>query len=433
MDWWGDEWNQRPMTTQSSGFALSNGASYSSSQAAGKRLVAVYAPQVLPISQPWIADHVASLRQFDGVLLGRSTVSGAAVEHLAHYCIDRLDGRFGARLFLVSGRNRKLDYLLGRLRPSLIHAHFGPGGTEIVATAKRENIPLVVSFHGYDVRWIMQRARATAYERLYAHRLAAVAEYATLLLAPSEALRRQMIRAGLPSDRIRTHYLGVDTAIFAPAGSAAAPQILFVGRMVRQKGVYTLLEAFERVHQRMRSATLVYLGGGEELEKLKAIASERRLPVTFLGAQPQYEVRACLAQSRVLCLPSITGADFHPEALGLSAVEAQAMGVPVVASKVGGLPEAVDDRRSGLLVEEGDAAALSEAILSVLSDPPTHASFSRRARELALERFSLEKNSTKLESIYDEVLASCGESLGELRRSPGARRRSLDATGFPTE
>ncbi len=168
---------------------------------------------------------------------------------------------------------------------------------------------------------------------------------------------------------------GVDTAVFYPERRAraepATAEIVFVGslkRSHRHKGLNILLRAFSQVRKTL-PCRLRIVGAGDAESDYHALCEELGVgeETDFLGAISNDELRAVYSSSDVAVLPSLNPA----EGFGMVLTEAQACGTPVIGSRVGGIPEALREGETGLLVPPDDVPALSEALLRLLSDPGT--------------------------------------------------------------
>lgn len=202
---------------------------------------------------------------------------------------------------------------------------------------------------------------------------------AVIALTPTLAGR---LRDGL-ADPARCHVIpsGVDPLLFAkprpdPAPGLPRPRILYVGRLAPQKGVATLVDAVPLLRS---DAPVVVVGDGPQRQELERRAAAKGLGdrVRFTGFVAHEEVPAWLASADVLVLPSVY------EELGSILVEAMQAGLPVVASAVGGIPDAVTDGVTGRLVPPGDPAALAAAVDEVIGDPELALRLGRAARERA--------------------------------------------------
>lgn len=258
--------------------------------------------------------------------------------------------------------------------------------------------------------------QARGFPRYVAFAYRALAPFTARTLAISETVKEFAIeRMGALRDGVEVlSYPLPEHSFSAPElGEVAAlrklhgigegdPVIGCVTRFFPSKGIRYLLEAFARIHARVPAAWLVLCGQGPEEESLRDLA--RRLGITdrviFAGFQrrPQRYV----AMFDIAAVPSVE------EGFGLVALEAQALGKPVVASRVGGLPNIIADGRSGLLVEAGDVPGLTAALDRLLDDPALRERMGR-AGVAEAQRFSLNRYAGRLTEIYQEL--SNGASL----------------------
>jgi glycosyltransferase involved in cell wall biosynthesis len=198
-----------------------------------------------------------------------------------------------------------------------------------------------------------------------------------------------------------------------------------VGRLIPIKGHDVLLRALAVAREQLPDLTLELAGDGPLEPELRASVTRLGLDdaVAFLGrvalAGPVFE------RAEVVVVPSFG------EGFGLVALEAMERGRPVVASDVGGLPEIVDDGRTGVLVPSGDADALAEAIVSVAGDRARAALMGAAGRDRALEEFSQERCTDRIEAIYGAALAAAGER--RRRTSSHARSTANAASSASTK
>jgi glycosyltransferase involved in cell wall biosynthesis len=206
------------------------------------------------------------------------------------------------------------------------------------------------------------------------------------LIAPSEFAASSARRAGLrsPIDVI-PHGVPI-----AQAAAGRGDYALFAGRLAREKGVQTLLAAAARVPE----VPLLVAGAGPLERELRAAND-----ITYLGALASAELDRVRSRARFTVVPSDA-----PESFGLSAAESMAAGVPVIASRIGALPEAVGDGVTGLLVPPGDAEALADAMQRLWSDPDQASAMGQRAHNVARERYSLERQARRVIAAYEEAL-----------------------------
>jgi glycosyltransferase involved in cell wall biosynthesis len=216
---------------------------------------------------------------------------------------------------------------------------------------------------------------------------------------------------GTPPSRTRVILGGVDPARYRPDPQAARRGVLFVGRVTPHKGIDRLIRALPDDVELTVAGTTGHDPQPPERDYpglLRRLADGR--PVRFLGAVPEARLPDLYRRAAVCALPSVDHTCYGRriaivELLGLVALEAMASGTPVVCSRIGGLPEVVEDGVTGLLVEPGDLGGLHDALDRVLRDRALAARLGRGARERALERFTWEACAARCLGAYEELLA----------------------------
>lgn len=384
------------------------------------RRVAIYRSSLLPASETFVLAQARALRRWEPLLFGHARATPSlSLDNLASTVLCDPSTRRGRVLKRVDGwLERALGcspvttHMLVRARANLVHAHFGSDGVRVWPAVRAAGLPLIVTLHGFDVTidehvW---RAHPGRRERAYPDRLRALAAAPGVqFVAVSEAIRAQAIARGIPPAKLARAYIGVDLARFRPRGLPAGKRprrVLFVGRLVEKKGVSYLLSAFARVIARHTDAELVIAGDGPLRAALVTQAQRAALPVRFLGSVDEPTVARELAQARVFCLPSVTAASGDAEGLGIALLEAQAAGVPVVTSALGGRDEAIVHGETGYAFAERDVAALAAHLLSLLGDDGRATRFGARGRAFVCRQFDLARCTEQLELLYDRALYS---------------------------
>lgn len=368
--------------------------------------VALLRHQLFLPSEVFISEQARALRKFAPLLVGR-VLAGRPSDGLRYYVPNA--GPL-AQLHYVLRRDPKLFLAeLAARRPVLIHAHFGVEAVYGMEIADRLGVPLVTTFHGFDAtlkpRELLASRKASWIQ--YLVKRADLTRRGALFIGVSRFVLERLERLGFPAERTRLHYIGVDAASFEQRGARPDETILLhVARLVEKKGTAYLLDAFARLAPKHPDTTLVVIGAGPLQDKLARRAAELKIAsrVRWLGAVAHDEVRAWLKRAAVFCLPSCTAASGDSEGLGQALLEAAASGVPVVATRHGGIPEAVEDGSTGYLVRERDAAGLAAALDVLLSSESLRQLFGDAARRFARERFDLHRQTRGLERLYEEVL-----------------------------
>lgn len=290
--------------------------------------------------------------------------------------------RPGFRSLPGAGNGRRLaraaQERVREIAPDVIDAEFfWPDGVAAMHLSRSLGIPFSIKARGSDIaHWgAVPAVRAQLLE---------AAEAAGGLLAVSEAMKREMALLGMPAEKIRVHYTGVDLARFVPVERRPGRIVVAAGNLVPEKGHRLLLEAMRLVPD----ATLLVAGDGPERRALEARAGEN---VRFLGAVPHREMPALLAGADALALAS------EREGLANVWLESLACGTPVVIPDVGGAREAVDRPEAGRVVAR-DPRSIAAGLSDLLDAPPD-----REAVRAAAARFSWERNGAELEAHLRSV------------------------------
>lgn len=371
--------------------------------------VLIFRIQLLPRSETFIVTQAAAMRRFEPYFVGWRRVAGIVVPQDQSWTADD-DGTLG-RLrelrFRYAGAPRREIARFQERSPRLVYAHFALDGFAAMGLAKQLGVPLVTALHGYDMTMSDEALGETRLGREYLKGRTKLQQEGALFVACSAYVRSRAIERGYPADRTIVHSIGVDVKEFEPPSAQRRREqiVLFVGRLVEKKGCGHLIEAMATVQRRCPDATLVVIGSGPLREECEALTESRGVRCRFLGAQPSAIVKAWMARATVFCVPSIVAASGDAEGFGIVFIEAQAMGLPVVSTRSGGIPEAVEDGRTGLLVAEGDREALAESILRLLQDRDLWQRFSIAGRTRVIEQFDLARQTERLEEAFGDVVS----------------------------
>src|SRR5581483_7648686 len=286
----------------------------------------------------------------------------------------------------------------------VMHIYFGHTGVHLLPFIKGWEKPCIVSFHGMDVQ---TRADKPEYEA----QLRELLQVTPLVLARSFSLRDRLIALGCPPDKIRINRTGIPLEDF-PFKTRTAPanrawRFVQACRLIPKKGLRTALRAFAQFRKRFPEAHFSIAGEGPMRKELEQFIWELGLTgaVTLRGFLGQTELCELYAQSHVFVHPSEITEDQNQEGVPNSMLEAMSTGLPVLATLHGGIPEAVENGRTGLLVPERDDEALFNAMIELTSSPERLFALGRAASEAVGENFEHETQIRKLESYYDEAVA----------------------------
>jgi glycosyltransferase involved in cell wall biosynthesis len=306
-----------------------------------------------------------------------------------------LRGIHDRNLDLVAESRRGMNELVRRFRPQLIHASFsGPG---IWVLPNRDVAPLILAFHGpWETIDFSDRSGLCA-------RLLARARWVT---ACSQHALDELLRTAPPGVAERASVLlnGLDPAFDGepPEPPPGEPVLLCAGRLVTDKAIDVALEALAELAATDPAVHLVVAGDGPERPALEAQASSLGLAgrVTFTGWVSPEEMHELTARATIVLVPS------RLEGFGLIAVEAALMARPAIVADTGGLPEAVADGVTGIVVPCEDAGALAAAIRRLLAAPAVARAMGKAGRRRALARFGAERHVEEWDALYRRVAAN---------------------------
>ncbi len=312
------------------------------------------------------------------------TVDGAAVHRLPIH--DVLRGRDPAAFMSL---RQKIAKIRQEFDPDIGHVNFyGPSIALYMEANKRAPIPTVIATH-------LDLTTSGGFGAIVGRAF----DQAEWVTAVSRAALDDLVEA-FPAIREKSSFIynGLDTsdtrALPLPKGP---PRILCFGRLVREKGFDTALEAFAKLRHSIPEAHLTIAGDGPERAALEQQAKKLGVEetVNFAGWIAPENIYDLIADSTVVVVPSR-----WQEVFGLTALEAALMARPVVASFTGGLKEVVVDGTTGFLVPIDDSTALADRLQDVLADRNLAEKFGAAARASALERFSIEVNAQSYDALY---------------------------------
>ncbi|MGK0187290.1 MAG: colanic acid/amylovoran biosynthesis glycosyltransferase [Verrucomicrobiales bacterium] len=315
----------------------------------------------------------------------------------------RLKGKSAVPLSFREARD--ILYELKRTRADLLHVYFGHVAVELLPVLRCCRLPVVISFHGAD-------AGVDVDGESGAH-LREVFEIAAMVMARSEALMDDLEKLGCPKQKLRLLRTGLPLDDLPAPSQRTSPnagewQLLQACRMVEKKGLFVTLDAFSQVAAEFPRSALTLAGDGPLESLLKSRAKELGLSerVRFPGFLSQEALRSEFAAAHIFLHPSQVAADGNREGVPNALLEAMAAELPVIATRHGGIPEAVGEGVSGRLFKEGDAPGIAGALRTYFNQPETMLSAGRAARRAVEQGFSQAHQIQALSLNYREVLRS---------------------------
>jgi len=286
-----------------------------------------------------------------------------------------------------------------------LHIYFGQIAVHLLPLIRAWKNPSIVSFHGADVTVDMNKP---AYREATQQMLEAV----KLVLVRSQSLRRAVADLGCDPEKIEIQRTGIPLEEF-PFRERSWPKsgewrLVQAGRLIEKKGLPVTLRAFAVFLGKYPNATLTIAGEGAMLGELQQLARELNVDarVSFTGFISQEQLRDIYYRSHIFPHPSQTGHDGNQEGIPNSMLEAMASGLPVFATQHGGIPEAIENDVSGLLVPERDHQQLAHALLGATKDPTFLSRIASAGAEVVRKNFDLHAQARRLENNYLRLIGS---------------------------
>jgi glycosyltransferase involved in cell wall biosynthesis len=305
----------------------------------------------------------------------------------------------------VAGGMVAIWRLCRRRRYDIVHVHWPMPHAVFGAIARATcGARLVTLWYGVELRWVQSSlpwlSRLVRWALRTSDQVAAISSYTAQEIARFAAVPVRVIpyTIGLPES-------AASHPAVAPRRDGAF-RILFVGRLVERKGVAQLIEAVRQLPPGL-GARLEVIGDGPERPRLEALVREGGLGerVALRGRVSALELRGAYEAADVLALPSILDSRSDTEGLGVVLLEAMSYGVPVIGSRVGGIPDIIVDGETGLLVPPGDATALAWTLERLATDAELRARLSSAGREHVRDHFSWDRIVTQWEECYAAAMA----------------------------
>lgn len=302
--------------------------------------------------------------------------------------------------------SRGTNYVIKKFQQEkikLIHARFGNAGVRLMEVKRRTRLPMLTSFHGFDLP--AKRSRKNLYHR----KLPRLFRIGDRFTVPSFHMRQKLIQWGCPPNKINVMYSGIDLKKFTYIKRDLKTEnvvIMAVGRLHKKKGFRYLIKAFKQVADQYPTSRLIIVGEGAERGKLTKLISAFNLKkyVKLTGIVTHSQMSAMLSRADIFCLPSVTTKEGNQEGIPNAIKEAMATGLPIVSTLHGGIPELVANESEGLLVPEKNVKLLAEKIMYLIENPSLRSEMGERGRTKVENHFDSSKQVSKLESIYKQLM-----------------------------
>lgn len=317
-----------------------------------------------------------------------------------NYPVSVHAGRIGYLSFLDGTREEFGSY-------DIVHAHFGQSAEELLFWEARGRIPVhptVVSFHGSDIGQNASKYGLGVYRNVF--------ERAAILTANSSFTKGRMIKMGAPEEKIVILRATVDVegCVFRPR--SLDPQeslnLICIGRLDDMKGHRYVIEAVRRLREQGHNVEARFAGDGPYRERILKQVGEANLQshIQLLGWQNRAQIRELLDWGHLLVAASVTAKNGDTEGQGVVLQEAQASGLPVIATTHNGFPDSIVPDKSGILVPEHSVEGIVDAVLKLKAAHLSWPEMGQTGRDFVLNHFTREFLLSRLLDIYERAMTS---------------------------
>ncbi len=293
----------------------------------------------------------------------------------------------------------QINRLIKNKNIDLIHAHFGVDALRILPVARENNVPLVVSFHGYD-------ASKMLLNKWYKAKLPELFAYASKIIIVSRYMTDTL---GLQpwADKVVLLPCSIDTEEFKPYKKLKSNKLILLhsGRLVNKKGVPALIRVFARLYEANQNLHLNIVGDGPELDQCRQEAANYGITnvVSFFGQQPHGFVKSMMNEADIFVLNSRTADDGDMEGTPVSVMEAMSMAMAVVATGHAGISDVIQNNINGKLVPEKNNQLLEQAIQELIDSEEKRIELGIQARNTIVSKYS---HDVKLPVLKDTLLGA---------------------------
>lgn len=293
--------------------------------------------------------------------------------------------------------------LLSTIQPRLIHAHFGPSGLQMLPLARSLEIPLLVTFHGYDVSALIRK-------KPYRNQLQEMFAY-SYNIAISNTMKEQLLNLGANPEKTYMHYIGVPLELFTfqkrdtlskKIKNNETISFLQISNFVEKKGHRYTIDAFSNIIQHYPNCKLVLAGDGLLRPKIETLVKAKKIQdkVLFLGRVTTKEVIPLMHHADIFLHHSVTASDGSQEGIPTVLMEAMGTGLPVFSTYHAGISELIEDEKTGYLSPEKDIQHFTRNILKFINGS-YHPG--KNASNAVHKRFNMAIQNHRLKQIYREI------------------------------
>jgi len=372
----------------------------------------------LPFTETFIRNQVSHHINYTPYILYAEDMKGEMAYEVRSNIQTRkaVNGRLGSlfynklRQLSVCDRKDAVQFIQ-HLEPDIIHVHFGVDMLTFSKVLDKCDIPVVVSFYGYDCTSFPKKFYGIG--KLLLQRKVFKHKNIKAVFAMSPDMEKDLLAIGCPKKLIHVHYYGSECSRFRMErdyDEGDTIRFMIISSLVGKKGHLILLEAWKLlIGATDKEFSLTIIGSGKMKRTIMSFIEENKLANVFLYDAIQYgslEHFKALNSTDIFVHPSIITADGDKEGIPGVIIEAMASGLPVISTFHAGIPSIIENGNTGLLVEERNAQQLAEAMARLTSDSVLRESIGRNASQYVINNLDIAVKEMELEDLYDGIVFS---------------------------
>ena len=375
-------------------------------------VVAHWVSEYLRLTETFIYQYLTHLREFRPIVLtGRINQNMHLFPVSGLFCISDHWRRYSWQwmvsvMRLLTTGELPDERILKQNDAQLIHAHFGPVGFHALRCKRKLGIPLVTSFYGWDMSTLAdQSVWQRNYQELFSD--------GDMFLIEGEYMRTRLIEMGAPAEKVFLQHISIDLNDFefSPRFLPSKGPIVLLqcGRFIEKKGISYAIKAFALLIDEHPRLQLRIIGDGQLRPQIERLTQELGLEksVKLLGYLPYKNYSEELRRAHILLCPSVTASDGDSEGGAPTVLlEAQASGLPIVATRHADIPYVTRDGHSAFLVPEHDAIALADRLQYLIKHPEDWEEMGNAGRSWVADRHDITVQAKCLENKYKKLLAN---------------------------
>ncbi len=296
-------------------------------------------------------------------------------------------------LILNSFKEKKIE---------VVFAEYGNTAMKLLPICKALNLPFIVHFHGHDASVISELEQASYYKELFS--------YAHFVIVVSKKMYSDFLKWGCPQEKLIYNPYGPRPEFFKLQPVYNNRQFIAVGRFTEKKAPYYLLLSFKKVLESFPDAKLIVGGEGELLQVCKNLSKQFGIEekINFPGILTAEEFQRLLEESCCFVQHSVVAANGDTEGTPVSILEAAAAGLPVISTRHAGIPDVVEDGKTGFLVKEHDVKGMARYMVDILKNPAQAKKMGEAGRIKVKEDFTLERHIHIINDLIKKSVANDG-------------------------